>query len=262
MVLPRKALLEGSRHPLLLASVVDAAEQALRTWEPVWTPLLPPQALEEAQGRLGALAELNLQSWGGFPGAERRRLLLQRQEAPLPWDSLETGLCGLEISGNFLFDPATTGDLVGALAAAGVVEGERGDLWLRGDRGGQAVLLAPAAERLHGQSGQVRTVPVTFEQRPLEELQLPVSRQPRPLAVVEASLRLDAVASAGFGVSRSRMATAIRQGEIRVDWQPVLSPSRELAPGERVRWQGRGELAVVAVAPTKRGRLRIELLRQ
>jgi len=32
------------------------------------------------------------------------------------------------------------------------------------------------------------------------------------LSTVEASLRLDAVASAGFGVSRSRMADWIRQG--------------------------------------------------
>ncbi|MFM7676741.1 MAG: photosystem II S4 domain protein [Synechococcus sp.] len=261
-MVPRKALLEGSRHPQLLASVVDAAEQALRTWEPVWTALLPPEVLEEASGRLGTLAELDLQSWGGFPGAERQRLLLQRSEAPLPRESLEADLWGLEISGNFLFDPASREDLASGLAEAGVAEGERGDLWLRGDRGGQAVVLGAAAERLHGQAGQVRTVPVTFERRPLEELQLPASRQPRQLTVVEASLRLDAVASAGFGVSRNRMAAAIRQGELRVDWQPVQSPSRELAAGERVRWQGRGELEVVAVAPTKRGRLRIELRRR
>ncbi|MFY8149115.1 MAG: photosystem II S4 domain protein [Prochlorococcaceae cyanobacterium] len=261
MVLPRRALLEGSRHPEGLAAVIDAAEQALRTWEPVWTGLLPAEVREEAAARLGALAELDLQSWGGFPGAERRRLLLQRSEAAQPLEPAGAGLCGLEISGNFLFDPAGLDDLRAGLEAAGVQESERGDLWLRGDRGGQAVVLQETAERLHGGAGQVRTVPVRFERRPLEELQLPVARQPRPLTVVEASLRLDAVASAGFGVSRNRMANAIRQGEVRLAWQPVQSPSRELAPGDRIRWHGHGEVEVRSVTPTKRGRLRIDLVR-
>ena len=57
-----------------------------------------------------------------------------------------------------------------------------------------------------------------------------------------ALLRLDALASAGFGLSRSRMAERIRQGELAINWQTVTSPSRELASGDRVQWSGRGEL--------------------
>jgi RNA-binding protein YlmH len=83
----------------------------------------------------------------------------------------------------------------------------------------------------------------------------------RRISTVEASLRLDAVASAGFGVSRSRMAERIREGGVRVNWQPVLSPSRELAVGERVRLEGRGELRIEEVNETKRGRWRIVMER-
>ena len=79
---------------------------------------------------------------------------------------------------------------------------------------------------------------------------------------MEASLRLDAVASAGFGVSRSRMADFIRQGKVRLDWQPVTQPSRELKPGERVQLEGRGELVIESAQLTKRQRWRMELIRQ
>jgi RNA-binding protein YlmH len=79
---------------------------------------------------------------------------------------------------------------------------------------------------------------------------------------VEASRRLDAVASAGFGLSRTRMAALIRQGAVRIDWQPVTSPSRELAVGERVQLQGRGELEILSIEPTKRERLRIAMERR
>jgi RNA-binding protein YlmH len=98
---------------------------------------------------------------------------------------------------------------------------------------------------------------VRFELRPIEALHLPATRAPRRLSSVEASRRLDAVASAGFGLSRSRMASLIRQGAVRIDWQPVTSPSRELAEGERVQLAGRGELEILSIQPTKRERLRI-----
>jgi RNA-binding protein YlmH len=78
---------------------------------------------------------------------------------------------------------------------------------------------------------------------------------------VEASLRLDAVASAGLGVSRSRMAEQIRAGAVRVNWQTVTSPSRELRQGDRIRLEGRGELEVLEVEATKRERWRLQLRR-
>jgi RNA-binding protein YlmH len=108
----------------------------------------------------------------------------------------------------------------------------------------------------------VRSVPVRLEALPLEQLQLPAQRLPRQLTTVEASLRLDAVASAGFGLSRNRMADLVRSGAVRINWQPVSSPSRELGVGDRVRLEGRGELELLEVQLTKRDRWRLVLQRR
>ncbi len=259
-MLPRRELLEGSRRTEELEPLIAAAEQALRTWEPQWTPFLEPPLREEAEERLAHLSELAVASEGGHPGAERRRLLLQRAEAALP--PAPTDLTGLEISGNFLFDPASAGELREALQTAGAAEGELGDLWLRGDRGAQAIVTGAAASRLDGRRGRVRSVEVTFEARPLSELQLPAERPPRLLTTVEASTRLDAVASAGFGLSRSRMAELIRRGAVRIDWRTVTSPSRELSGGERVRLEGKGELEILSIDRTRRERFRIRMERR
>jgi RNA-binding protein YlmH len=104
-------------------------------------------------------------------------------------------------------------------------------------------------------------VEVRLEARPLDQLQLPAQRQPRRFQTVEASLRLDAVASVGFGISRNRMAELIRQGSVRINWQPITSPSRLLVAGDRVQLEGRGELRLEAVQATKRDRWRIALVR-
>ena len=262
-MLPREELLQGSRDAEGLASLVRLAEEALRTWEPIWSGFVAADLREEAEQRLGTLSELRLGSDGGWPGAERRCLLLQRAE--LAGSAGEAGappLAGLIVSGNFLFDPAEPDDMRRGLLAAGAEAAELGDIWLRGDRGAQLVLTAAAAARLHGHTAQVRTVEVSLERVPLEQLQPPAQRSPRELTSVEASLRLDAVASAGFGLSRNRMAELIRGGAVRVNWQPVSSPSRELACGDRVRLDGRGELEVLEIQPTKRDRWRLRLMRR
>ena len=78
---------------------------------------------------------------------------------------------------------------------------------------------------------------------------------------MEASLRLDAVGSAGFGVSRNRMAELIRSGAVRINWQPATSPSRELRCGDRVQLQNRGELVLERAERTQKQRWRVELSR-
>ena len=260
-MLPRRDLLAGSQHPHELEGLIAAADQALRTWEPVWTGFVDGGVREEAIARLGSLAELSLAWAGGFPGAERQRLLIQRGEAPLQLEAVAADLMGLEIGGNFLFDPAERSDFRAGLLLLAAPAGELGDIWVRGDRGAQAIVTAAQAAALDGRTTSVRTVEVQLEARPLDQLQLPAQRQPRRFQTVEASLRLDAVASAGFGISRNRTAELIRQGSVRLNWQPITSPSRLLVAGDRVQLEGRGELRLEAVSATKRDRWRIVLVR-
>jgi photosystem II S4 domain protein len=263
-MLPRDTLLKGSRRPQELAALIDLAEEALRTWEPRWSGFVDAQLKEEAEARLGALSEVSLLGDGGWPQAERCRLLIRRaelseaSETPAP----TAAVCGLVVSGNFLFDPAEPGDVRQGLLQAGLQAGDLGDLWIRGDRGAQAVISQEAAAQADNREAQVRTVPVRLQVVQLELLQWPASRSPKQLSSVEASLRLDAVGSAGLGLSRSRMAEWIRQGAVRVNWEVITSPSKELRCGDRVRLDGRGELEILEIQPTKRDRWRLVMLRR
>ncbi|MBM5825078.1 MAG: photosystem II S4 domain protein [Cyanobacteria bacterium M_surface_10_m2_119] len=261
-MLPRRTLLAGSRHPETLAAVLEVAESVLRTWEPGWTGFVGGEEREEIQDRLGSLTELALHGAGGFAGAERQRLVLVRRDAGLDPSDLEAPLSGVEISGNFLFDPAEPEDLLSALLELGLPAEGLGDFWVRGDRGGQGVIGSEQIPALASGRARVRSVDVELLGRPVAELTPPQRRQPRRLHTVEASSRLDAVASAGFGLPRNRMAELIRSGQVRVNWQRITTPSRDLVVGDRVQLQGKGELAVEEIQTTKRDRLRIGLLRQ
>jgi photosystem II S4 domain protein len=242
-----------------MAALIDIAEDVLKTWQPRWSPFLSALMLEDAH-QLGALAELKISRNGGYPGAERQRLLIQHAASPEPEPPCP--LAGLNVEGNFLFDPTSPDEMRLALQGIGVDDAALGDLWIRGDRGAQAICTPEAAALLQGQRGSVREVMIACESWPLEALQWPVQRVARRLSSVEASCRLDAIASAGFGISRSKVVKQIKDGRLRLNWEPVRLASRDLKVGDRLQLQERGSIEVMNIERTKRERWRVDILRQ
>lgn len=60
-------------------------------------------------------------------------------------------------------------------------------------------------------------------------LSLPVpAALDRQVSTVEASLRLDSVASAGMGMSRSKMSAAIKSGLVLVNWKAATSGTTDV----------------------------------
>ena len=239
--------------------LIDQAETVLRTWQPSWSTFLSGPELEDSR-RLESLTELRLVRDGGRPGTERCRLQLSRSDQELQPEP--TPISGLRLEGNFLFDRAEPEDMRQALIDLGVTADGIGDLWLRGDRGAQAVCTPDAAGRLNGQTGRVRDVTLTVEAVSIDSLQWPAQRLPKRFSSVEASRRLDAIASAGFGLSRSKVSRQIREGRLRLNWHPVRQASRDLNVGDRLQLQDRGSVEVLNLELTKRDRWRVEMLRR
>ena len=259
MSLPRAPLLEGLADPEAMHRLIDQAEEVLRTWQPSWSSFLSGPELEDAR-RLEALTELRLIRDGGRPGTERCRVQLSRSDQELQPETAP--ISGLRLEGNFLFDRAEPQDMRKALIDLGVRADGLGDLWLRGDRGAQAVCTPEAANHLNGLTGQVRDVTLSVEAVSIECLQWPAQRVPKRFTSVEASCRLDAIASAGFGLSRSKVIRQIREGRLRLNWNPVRQASRELKVGDRLQLQDRGSVEVLNLELTKRDRWRVEMLRR
>lgn len=257
-MLPKAKLLQGLEQTETLTRVLERAEQALKTWEVVQTDFLSPPELIEAQSILTQLMELQSLAWGGYPQAERQRLAIARVEIPLSQDQVSLAL--LNISGNFLFDPATHRDFLGALLGTGLVRDKIGDIIVFGERGAQAIAVPEMTEFLQQSLTQVRTVPVNVEPLPFTDLK---NREPqtKQMTTVEASMRLDAIASAGFGMSRSKMSGLISSGDVRVNWKETTQSSCTVKSGDLVAIRGKGRLAIGEIMITKKDRYRVQLTR-
>ena len=257
-MLPKEALLKSVDNPAALTRVLDQAEQAIRTWEVVMTDFLSPPELAEAQDIFQRLTEVHLTTWGGYPQAERQRAAIARTEIPL--EPTEIPLTLLSISGNFLFDTATHRDFLGSLLGTGIVREKVGDIIVLGERGAQAIVVPELVEFLETSLNQVRSVPVQTQQIEWNELRIRAPKK-KEMTTVEASLRLDAVASAGFGMSRSKMVDLINTGDVRVNWKPMKQASHPLKAGDLVAIRGKGRLEIGDIMITKKERYRVSLTR-
>jgi photosystem II S4 domain protein len=257
-MLPREELLKGVENRDSVARVIDQAEQAIKTWEVVWTDFLSPPELAEIKRVFSRLTEVQLVAWGGYPQAERQRIAIARAEIPL--DQSQVDLILLEIAGNFLFDTASHRDFLGAMLGTGIVREKTGDIIVLGERGAQAIVAPDLAEFLEMSLNQVRSVSVKTRRIDFSELKV---REPKKkeLTTVEASLRLDAIASAGFGMSRSKMVDLIDSGDVRVNWKEVTQSSSQVKAGDLIAIRSKGRLEVGEIAVTKKDRYRVQLTR-
>ena len=255
-MLPREELLKGVENRETVARIIDLAEQAIKTWEVTLTDFLSPPELAEIEEIFQRLTDIEFLVWGGYPQAERRRIAIARSEIPL--DQSQVAVAALDIAGNFLFDTATHRDFLGSMLGTGIVREKTGDIIVLGERGAQAIVVPEMVEFLEMNLTQVRSVPVKTQAIDLSELKIRPPKK-KEMTTVEASLRLDAVASAGFGMSRSKMVDLISSGDVRVNWKEISQASSPVKSGDLIAVRGKGRLEVGDIAITKKERYRVQM---
>ena len=108
---------------------------------------------------------------------------------------------------------------------------------------------------------QIGSAPVIINEIAREDL----AQREEKVKIINATvadLRLDAVAAAGYGVSRSRMADEIKSLNVRVNWKEAKKPSQSVNEGDVISFRSRGRVEVAEIrGTTKKGRMSITLKR-
>lgn len=149
---------------------------------------------------------------------------------------------------------------MGAILSAGVTRRKIGDIIVLDTRGAQVIVCADIAGFLQTSVTSVRNVRVTVENYPLEQIEIPPKRV-KEIQSVEASMRVDAVVSAGFNISRSKLAAMAKSGLVFLNYKEVKTPAKTLKTGDVVSVRGVGKLEIGDCTTTAKGRFRIEMKR-
>ena len=262
MHLPKEKILLNSPFRKELEILLDYAEQALKKRESIWSPFVSAQLIEEVKNKFNNLNDITCEFDGGYPAAERKRICFKRSEEEIVSNYPNIPMKGIYLKGNFLFDRAKPNDFRKVLYDLKAHSNEIGDIWLVRDRGAQAICSQQCADLMHQKICTLREVKITIEALPIDKLEIPFKRVERVINTVEASTRIDAIASAGFGLSRSKITTRIKQGSLRLNWELTNQPSKSVNMGDLIHLEKKGSLKILNIEKTKKERWRIKLLRE
>ncbi len=196
--------------------------------------------------------------YGGYPDAERTVLLLlpdyMEKESFTPSEE-DNPLCILSCQ-TTSEKPLTHRDYLGSLLALGLDRAVIGDI-LVGERGAQIIVMKSIAEYLLASYEKVGSVSLKTKILPIGELVPPKQKTEWKRESV-ASLRLDNLLSAAFGVSRTEAVSAISHGLCFVNDMEMKKNDARINIGDKLVLRGKGKAYFrEQEGTTRKGRLSV-----
>lgn len=259
-----KEILINSNYKKETEELINIANLAYKHWETYWTGFNSTYVCEAILKDFENLNDFKFFIYGGFSSSQRSRIACFRGDNIPEEDTLKSNFPaqGIKINGNFLFDNATQDDFRSLLIENGVNQIKVGDIWTIGDRGAQGIIDNSDIKHLDEKIFYLRDVKVKVNVVGIDELQIPSGRSKKLVNTVEASTRLDAIASAGFRISRTKIIERIENGMLRLNGSKVNKPTINLKIGDKLELENKGFIEILNLEITKRERWKVKLLRK
>jgi len=210
---------------------------------------------------------------GGYPDAERRRSILTAQDGISLFPE-ENVIWAIEVqtldSANNGSSPRIRSDSIRkALGSTLSIETSHfGDIVLPGRK--NACQLFVTEEVVHKvMEWNTSFSNKTFLSSPIEYIKVidlkDVKISPfneKTLTINEASNRLDAVASGGFGISRNKMTKMIASEEVMIDWKVITNGATNVKRGQLIAAGDMGQVRIEELGITSKGRRNVKVTRR
>ncbi|NLM97281.1 MAG: photosystem II S4 domain protein [Halanaerobiaceae bacterium] len=250
--------LHREEDELLAGYIFDKIEMVIKKKSQETTNFMNPHECEIASGLIRQVSEVNYKIDGGYEGAERSRIIIF-PEYLFP-DHVKTPISLLKVSGNFKFQGVTHRDYLGALMGLGVKREMIGDIVIMDDFA-QIFLADEIKDFVLLNLKNVHEVSVEVKELAIDDFIFPLQRFKEIMTTV-ASMRLDAIASAGFSDSRNRISREIKNQKVKLNHRLESDPSVNVEIGDLISIQGRGRVKVAEkIGVSQRGRIKLLLQR-
>ena len=248
---------KGTEGESMAVKLVDFAEQALKNQKYKLSGFLTPFEQSMVETIAKTLGGLNVDFDGGFEGAERRRAAFCHEDfAGTP--AFEIAVIKAEWNGEFA--RLSHRDVLGSILSLGVEREVVGDI-IATKEFAKILVDKKLADYFVTNLKRIGDAPVETTLDELSEI-APKEERVKEIKATVASLRVDSIAAAGFGMSRSKAATEIAADKVKLNWQTVKNAAQSIKEGDVLSMHGRGRLEVAEIrGQTKKGRISIVLKR-
>lgn len=236
------------------AKIIDNIEQVEKYSEPKFTQFLDPAQVRKAERILVQYPSVKFEVTCGVDGCERNIISIFPDN--MNEEDLKIPVSVLCISFTSRFEKLVHRDILGALMSLGIKREKIGDIIMDGDKcylfvcseiGYYIILNMDKIKHVHVKADYIELSQVPGKKESFKEIVSSI-----------ASMRLDSVLSCGYGESRSSIVHEIARGNVKVNWEEILSPSHIVNEGDTISVKGRGRIKVEKVdGTTRKGRIRI-----
>jgi len=220
--------------------VLDKIEKVLERKSIERTNFLNPYQRKVALGLIEQINGVNHLTEGGYKKAERQRIVIF-PDYLFP-DHVESSIKVIKVEGNFNFKNITHKDFLGAILGLGIKREMVGDILVL-DEFAQIIIAEEIYDFVDLHFKKVNEVPIEISKITKDDIVIP-TQNTKDIPTTVASLRLDAVASAGFGDSRSKISRDIKNKRVKLNFKVVTDPASEVEIGDLISIRNRGRVEV------------------
>lgn len=248
--------MEQGNYKLLIDRVEDLAMSVKRYHRVAFTPFLDPAMLSKAERLLKSYNELEYQIIGGYPEAERNIIIIYPDW--MDGEEIEAPISVLRIQWDERYYKVGHRDILGSILGLGIKREKIGDIIVENPYA-YAITSKDISSFIIQNLIRVGKAPVTIDQIAAEDLKI-TPKKGKIIKTSVSSLRLDCIASSGFGISRNKILPYINNGMVQVNWEPITKPGRLLKEGDIISLRGKGRVKFIEVTGmSKRDRYHVTL---
>lgn len=241
----------------LAAKLLDLAEAAHKSRKYRVSEFLDPHAYNVAEIITANFDNIRLEANGGFHHAERVKAAFISEDF---LGQPDFGMAYYLATWDKRYYDLGHRDVLGAFMGTGLKREALGDIVFVPE-GCQFVVEKELVNYLNSNLTQIGSAPVSLQEIGVDAL-LQKEEKVKLINATVADLRLDAVAAAGYGVSRSHMAEEIKSLNVKLNWKEVKKAAQSVAEGDVISFRGRGRVEIAEVkGTTKKGRISVTLKR-
>lgn len=149
-------------------------------------------------------------------------------------------------------------EVLGSILGLGLKREKIGDIIINKDNI-QIVVLEEIASYVEINLTRIGKYKVEAHIDEIENI-IPKEREFKQVTDTVKSLRLDAVSSSGFSMSRNKAVNDIKKEKLKVNFVPISSPSFNIKEGDLISYRGKGRMILdKVIGKTKKDRYKISI---
>ncbi len=259
-VFDKRSILKNILEPdekLVFSKAFDQAYSCIKNYEPAFTEFLDPYKVSSIISFIGNNADFNICVFGGIEGCERQKIgffpeFMIEEDFVFP-------ISVVQINYNSSFERKLTHrDFLGALMGLGIARGKIGDILIE-DNNIFVFADDNIVDFININLEKVGHTKVKTKIISCDEVRLKENLDELK-NITLSSLRLDALLSGVFNMSRGKVSQLIKGEKAFINWNVCQNPSKQILEGDVITLRGFGRVKIVEfLGKTKKDRFLISI---